>query len=187
MKNKSMVEKRVKKRLVFAGSAVGFRADTVRLPNGKKAGREFLFHPGAVAVLPILPDGSVIMVRQYRYPVGAVTLEIPAGKLHSFRDGRLKRAAAELREETGYTAAKLVPLLSFWPTPAFSNELLDIYLAEGLKPGRSCPDDDEFIRTERLPFEKALRLVKTGRIKDAKTVIALQAYALLRSPRRGVK
>lgn len=182
-----MIEKRLRKKLVFTGGAVDFRADTVRLPNGKAAMREFMAHPGAVAVLPVLPDGSVIMVRQYRYPVGEVTLELPAGKLHSRRDDPRARAAAELKEETGYTARTLRPLLSFWPTPAFSNEILHIYLAADLKAGAPSPDDDEFLRTERLPFAKTLRLVKTGRIKDAKTVIALQSYALMKLQCRDMK
>lgn len=180
MKNKCLFEKRITKRTVFSGNAVDFRADTVRLPNGRTAMREFMSHPGAVAVLPALKNGDIIMVRQYRYPVGEATLELPAGKLHSKRDEPLERAAAELQEETGYRAGKLRLLMSFWPTPAFSNELLYIYLATGLSAGSSSPDSDEFIKVEHIPFAKALRLVKLGKIKDAKTIIALQAYELAR-------
>ncbi|OGS11156.1 MAG: hypothetical protein A2234_02575 [Elusimicrobia bacterium RIFOXYA2_FULL_58_8] len=172
-----MTEKLFKKRLVFSGT-VTFRADTVTLPNGKKATREFLAHPGAVAVLPILPDGSIIFVRQYRYPVGRATLEIPAGKLHSASDNLLTRIKAELKEETGFTAARITPLTSFWPTPAFSNEVLHIFTACGLRGGTPNPDEDEFLRVETLSFEKAWRLVKTGGIRDSKTVIALQAWKI---------
>jgi len=185
MTNKSLVEKCVAKRKIFSGKAVDFRADLIRLPNGKTAMREFMAHPGAVAVLPVLKDGSIVMVRQYRYPVGEATLELPAGKLHSKRDNPLKRAAAELKEETGYRAGTFKPLMSFWPTPAFSNEILHIYLAAGLSAGRSSPDNDEFIKVERMPFAKALRLIRLGKIKDAKTIIALQAYALSRKGFRG--
>ncbi|MEI7528165.1 MAG: NUDIX hydrolase [Elusimicrobiota bacterium] len=170
-------EKFLKKRLVFSGT-VDFRADTVTLPNGKKATREFMDHPGAVAVLPVLPDGSIIFVRQHRYPVGQDTLEIPAGKLNSAADGLLKRVKAELKEETGYTAAKVRPLLSFWPTPAFSNEVLHIFTASGLRGGAPDPDEDEFIHIEILPFEKAWDLVKKGLIRDSKTIIALQAWKI---------
>jgi len=166
-----------KKRLVFSGT-VNFRADTVTLPNGKKATREFVDHPGAVAVLPVLPDGRIIFVRQFRYPVGEATLEVPAGKLNSASDGLLKRVKAELKEETGYTAAKIKPLLSFWPTPAFSSEVLHIFTASGLRGGAPDPDEDEFINIEILPFETALGLVKKGVIKDAKTIIALQAWKI---------
>ena len=170
-------EKRRARRLVFRGT-VNFRADTVLLPNGKTATREFMDHPGAVAVLPVLPDGRVIFVRQFRYPVGEATLEIPAGKLHSAADKPLLRARAELREETGYTAAALRPLLSYWPTAAFSNEVIHIYTASGLKPGRARPDEDEFLTLEFLPFEKAWALAQTGRIRDSKTLLALQAWKI---------
>lgn len=181
MENKTLSEKRVERREIFSGGAVSFRADLIRLPDGKTAVREFMDHPGAVAVLPVLDNGDIVLVRQYRYPVGAATLEIPAGKLHSDKDPVRARARAELREETGYTAARLEKLLAFWPTPAFSNELLHVYLATGLRPGRADPDADEFICLETMPFKKAAELAATGRIKDAKTIIALQAYSLLRS------
>lgn len=180
MEHTTLFEKPLKRRKIFSGAAVNFRADVIRLPDGKTATREFMDHPGAVAVLPVLENGDLVMVRQYRYPVGAATLEIPAGKLHSKKDPPPARARAELREETGYTAAGLEKLLVFWPTPAFSNELLHVYLATGLKPGAAAPDEDEFIRVETMPLKKVIRLVRTGKIKDAKTIIAIQAYSLLR-------
>lgn len=170
-------EKLLKKRLLFSGT-VAFRADTVTLPNGKTATREFMAHPGAVAVLPVLADGRVVLVRQYRYPVGRATLEIPAGKLHSAADKPLLRARAELREETGFTAASVKPLLTFLATPAFSNEVLHVFTAAGLRPGAAAPDEDEFLNVEYLPFEKAWRMVRTGLIRDAKTIIALQAWKI---------
>jgi len=202
MKNITFFEKQLKRREIFSGGAVNFRADSIRLPDGKTAMREFMDHPGAVAVLPVLAaplpklsrrwtpqsgfpyDVDVILVRQYRYPVGETTLEVPAGKLHSKNDPPAKRARAELREETGYTAASLKPIMSFWPTPAFSNELLHIYIAAGLKAGKTRPDEDEFIKVERMPFKKALRLVRNGKIRDAKTIIALQAYQIMRTMRK---
>lgn len=170
-------ERKHRARLVFSGT-VKFRADTVTLPNGKKSTREFVDHPGAVAVLPVLPDGRIVFVRQFRYPVGEATLEVPAGKLHSAGDGPLGRAKAELKEETGYTAKRLERIISFWPTPAFSNEVLHVYTASGLEPGEARPDDDEFLTLETLPFKKAWRLVETGGIRDSKTVIALQAWKI---------
>jgi len=176
-KHAGLTERFHKKRLVFSGT-VDFRADTVVLPNGKKATRAFMAHPGAVAVLPVLPDGRIIFVRQYRYPVGEATLEIPAGKLNSAADRPLARAKAELQEETGYTAKTIKPLVAFWPTTAFSNEVLHIFTASGLRPGPASPDEDEFVRTEVLPFEKAWRLFKAGTIRDAKTIIALQAWKI---------
>lgn len=170
-------EKKHRRRLVFSGT-VNFRADTVTLPNGKKSTREFVDHPGAVAVLPVLPDGRLVFVRQFRYPVGQATLEIPAGKLNSAKDDPLRRVKAELKEETGYTAGKLTRVLSYWPTPAFSTEVLHIYTATGLRGGLPEPDEDEFLTLETLTFKKAWRMVETGGIRDSKTVIALQAWKI---------
>ncbi|MBO4556562.1 MAG: NUDIX hydrolase [Elusimicrobiales bacterium] len=173
-----LTEKTYEKNTVFNGKAVNFRCDTVILPDGGKATREFLEHPGASAILPVLPDGSIIFVRQYRYPVGQETLEIPAGKLTSKGDDPLKRAIAELEEETGYKAEKYEKLMDFWPTSAFSDETLHLFLATGLTPGKKHPDEDEFINTEILPFEKAWDLLQKGKIKDIKTIIALQAWKI---------
>ncbi len=136
-------------------------------------------HPGAVGVVPFLPDGSVVLVRQYRYPVGKVTLEIPAGKLDG-RESRRRCVRRELREETGYGARRITKLLNYWPTPAFANEVLFLYVAEGLIPGRLSPDADEFLEVVTMPFARALALVRSGGIRDSKTVIALLACAVQR-------
>jgi ADP-ribose diphosphatase len=178
MKEIKLLEKKLKGKKIFTGKAVGFNVDTILLPNGKTATREYLTHPGAVAVLPILKNGDIVFVKQYRYPIRKVTYEIPAGKLHNKKDNFLKRAIAELKEETGYTAKKLEHLIDFWPTPAFSNELLKIYIAVDLKAGKAMPDEDEFLNVEFLPLEKAMKMIKSGKIKDSKTIIALQAYML---------
>jgi len=169
-----LVEKRVRLNPVYQGRAVAFHVDTVRLPNEKTATREYLHHHGAVGVLPFLDKGTVILVRQYRYPVGEVTLEIPAGKLDPGED-RLVCIKRELREETGYTAKRIRHLIDYWPTCAFSDELLRLYIADGLKPGKGSPDHDEFIEAVAVPYQEALDLVWKGRIKDSKTVIALLA------------
>ena len=176
-KHAGLTENFHKKKLMYAG-AVNVRADTVTLPNGKKATRAYMEHPGAVAVLPVLPDGRIIFVRQYRYPVGVATLEIPAGKLNSYKDKPLTRVKAELKEETGYTAKSIKPLVSFWPTTAFSTEVLHIFTATGLRSGTPNPDEDEFINTEILSFKDAWALLKKGLIMDAKTIIALQAWKI---------
>jgi len=184
MTNKNLTEKALKKRTLHSGKAVNFRVDTVELPDGKKATREFMDHPGAVAVLPVLEDGSVILVRQYRHPVGEITLEVPAGKLLRPGDDPARRARAELREETGYAADSMRRIMSFWPTPAFSNEVLHVFLARGLRPGPPAPDEDEFIRTVRMPFGRAWELFRKGKIKDAKTILALQAFRISGAGRR---
>lgn len=168
----------VRRRVVYHGKMVDFRADKIRLPNGMLAQREFMDHPGAVGVLPLLPGGLAVMVRQYRYPVAETTYEIPAGKLAK-RENPLSCVRRELREETGYTARSIKPLLRYWPTPAFANELLHLYVARDLKPGRMSPDEDEFLTAEAIPVKRAIGWVFSGRIRDSKTVIALLACRAL--------
>jgi ADP-ribose pyrophosphatase len=174
-----LVEKLVRKNKVYDGKSVDFCVDEIELPDGGKATREYLDHPGAVGVVPLLPDGRVVMVRQYRYPVGEVTLELPAGKLDAGEDP-LACVRRELEEETGYSASTIVPLLDYWPTPAFANEVLHLYVAEGLKEGKFNPDDDEFIEKVELPLDEALDLARRGLIKDSKTLVGLLAYAAWR-------
>ena len=168
----NFVETCVEKHEVHRGRSVNFRVDRVRLPNGKTAGREFLDHPGAVGVVPILPGGRILMVKQFRYPVGEVTYELPAGKLEK-GENPLACVRRELKEETGYVASSLKPLIRYWPTPAFANELLHLYVARGLKPGLMTPDEDEFVAPEVVPLASALRWILSGRIKDSKTVIGI--------------
>lgn len=177
MQDAGLIEKFVRKKTVWRGRAVDFRVDTVRLPNGKLATREYLDHPGAVGVVPLLPGRRVVMVRQYRHPVREVTLELPAGKLDP-RESPLACVKRELREETGYTARKIAPLIQYWPTPAFANEVLHLYVAEGLKAGKMDTDEDEFLECVTLPLRKALDLVRRGEIRDSKTVIGLLACAV---------
>lgn len=169
-------EKTKKKNLIYKGKSVNFRSDEILLPNGKTAVREFIEHPGAVAVLARDSSGKIIFVRQYRYPVGKETLEIPAGKFNSKNDDPIKRALSELKEETGYRAKYLEHLVDYWPTPAFSDEVLRIYLAYGLKKGKRFPDEDEFLSTVKLTLRQAFSLIKRGRIKDSKTIIAILYY-----------
>ncbi len=170
-----MQEKFVKRLKFVEGRAVDFRIDSVRLPNEKEAIREYLDHPGAVAVLPFLSPGKIILVRQYRYPVGEITWEIPAGKLDK-RENPLACVKRELAEETGYTAARVTKVLSFWPTAAFANEIIHIYEARNLKKGKANPDADEFLSARVWNLSDALGLIGKGKIKDSKTLIALLAH-----------
>jgi ADP-ribose pyrophosphatase len=174
-----LVEKRVKKVTVYKGRMVDFCCDEITLPNGEKATREYMDHPGAVGVVPVLPNGDIVLVRQYRYPVDEVTLELPAGKLDK-GENALECVQRELAEETGYTAGAVTPLLDYWPTPAFANEVLHMFVAEDLKPGELHPDDDEFIEKVEMKLDDALALCRDGHIRDSKTLIALMAYALWR-------
>lgn len=165
-------EKKIRNQRLFRGKAVHFRIDQIRLPNGKKAIREYLDHPGAVAVLPLLGKDKVILVRQFRYPVNTMTWEIPAGKL-ARGENPLACVKRELQEETGYTARSWKKLLPYWPTAAFSNEVIHIYVARGLKPGKTNPDEDEFVESRVWPLKKAITAARQGKIRDSKTVIAL--------------
>ncbi|MBI5240333.1 MAG: NUDIX hydrolase [Elusimicrobia bacterium] len=169
-----LMEERVRLNPEYQGRAVAFHVDTVRLPNGRTATREYLHHHGAVGVLPFLDKDTVVLVRQYRYPVGEVTLEMPAGKLDA-GEKHIICIKRELREETGYTAKRIKHLLDFWPTCAFSDECIRLYIATGLKPGKVSPDHDEFIEAVAIKYKDALDLVWEGHIKDSKTVIALLA------------
>ncbi len=167
-------EKIYKKDKIYKGRAIDFCVDEIILPDGKKAKREYIDHPGAVAIVPFVNKKDIVLVRQYRYPVDKITYEIPAGKLDkSKKESLIACARRELKEETGYTAKKITKLLSFFPSSTFSNEELYIYLAEGLTPGDTHPDEDEFVEKIIIPFKQAIDMIKTGKIKDAKTVIAL--------------
>ncbi len=168
----------VRRKFEKFGHAVGFRIDQVRLPNGKTSIREYLHHPGAVAVIPVLTKGQIVMVQQFRHPVGQITWEIPAGKLDA-KESPLTCVKRELQEETGYTAKSFKKVLSFWPTAAFSNEIIHIYVAHGLSAGHINLDADEFVRTKTWPLKTLLRMIQEGKIQDSKTVIGLLAYAFL--------
>ncbi len=174
-----LIETLVRTKTVWRGNAVNFRVDTVRLPNNKLATREYLDHPGAVGVVPFLDRDTIVMVRQYRHPVGEVTLELPAGKLDA-GESVMTCLRRELKEETGYTARAFTPLIRYWPTPAFANEVLHLFVARGLKAGRANADEDEFLESVRVPFHQALSMVRRGKIKDSKTVVGLLACAALR-------
>ena len=165
---------------IFRGKIVHLVRDTVTLPNGKPATREMMIHNGAVAILPLFEDGTVLMEHQYRYPLGRVVYEIPAGKLDSPDEDHRAAAARELREETGYTAKRLTSLGVYVPSPAVLTERIEIFLAEGLTPGDTSPDEDEFLFTERRPLTELCDMVLRGEIEDGKTQVAIMKAMLLK-------
>lgn len=130
-----LTERMTGSELIFDGVILHAYRDRVTLPNGSPAVRELIRHPGAVAVVPLTADGKVIIERQFRYPLGTVITEIPAGKLDGPTEDRLKAAKRELREETGYTAEEWISLGDYYPAAAYSDERLTMYLARGLTKG----------------------------------------------------
>ncbi|WP_338860008.1 NUDIX hydrolase [Mycetohabitans rhizoxinica] len=165
-----LVETRLDGQTLYDGHFLTLKRDTVRLPDGKTATREFVEHPGAVMVLPLLDDGRVLMERQYRYPVGRVMVEFPAGKLDP-QEGALACAQRELREETGYRANEFVYLTRIHPVISYSTEFIDLYLARGLTEGERALDDGEFLET--IVVEPAIlhEWIRRGEVSDVKTII----------------
>ena len=171
-----LFEKVQDKRLIFDGKVIRLYHDTVTLPDGKEAMREYCRHNGGVCVLPITNDGSVIMVRQFRYPHGKLTLEIPAGKLEAKDANIYASAMRELREETGAMSGNVKYLGEIFPSPAILDEIIHLFLATDLEFGDTDLDDDEFLECDKIPFDCALSMVLSGEIKDAKTQIAILKY-----------
>ncbi|WP_322014563.1 NUDIX hydrolase [Paraburkholderia sp. J12] len=166
----ALVETCVESTTLYSGNFLTLKRDTVALPDGKHATREFVVHPGAVMVIPLFDDGRVLMERQYRYPLARVMTEFPAGKLDP-QEGALACAKRELREETGYTAREYVYLTRIHPVISYSTEFIDIYLARGLTAGESKLDEGEFLETFTATLPELLEWVRNGRITDVKTII----------------
>ena len=173
-----LYEKTISSETVFKGNIVELRVDRIELPDGRPARREVIAHPGGVAILPYHDDGTVTVVRQFRYPFGRVVTELPAGKLERGEDHRVC-ARRELEEETGLTAGTLTYLGCLLASPGYSDEVLHMYLARDLKTGECLPDQDEFLERERVPFETLMEQVMRGELQDAKTVAALMKTKLL--------
>ena len=175
-----LTEKTIDSREVFKGRIIRVRFDTVRLPNGKEGTREVVEHPGGVAILAIDSEDRVLLVRQYRYPFERVLTEIPAGKLDYIGEDPREAALRELREETGAVASELIPLGPFYPTCAYSTEVIQMFLARGLSFGERELDEDEFLNVFRLPLRELVEKVLNGEIPDAKTqAAALRVWCML--------
>ena len=157
---------------VFSGRLIDLYFDHVKLPNGKLSTREWIKHPGAVCVIPILPNGNLCLIRQYRYGPRAEFIEIPAGKLDAGEDP-LVCAKRELEEEIGYSAGKLTFLTNIHPAIGFSNEKMWMYLAEDLILSKQNLDQDEFLELYPLSVNEAIDLISQGKITDVKTVIGI--------------
>lgn len=165
----------LKSRMVFRGKVFGVRRDEVVEPNGVRATREMITHPGSVVVLPVLKDGRIVMIRQYRYAARQYLWELVAGRIDEGE--RVKEAAArELFEETGYRAKRFSIFLDVFPTPGFLEERMYILLAEGLTEGEARPEADEKIFSRVFRVEELKQMMKRGRLRDAKSIAGLLYY-----------
>lgn len=159
--------------LLYDGAIVHLYRDTVTLPDGKSAMREVIRHIGAVCVVPVTDENEVILVRQFRYAIGKMMLEIPAGKLNSKDEDPSSAVLRELEEETGYSCRELKFIGDIHTTVGFCDEVIHMYSAQGLTKGAAHPDDDEFIDTVKLPLDEAVEMILNGQLTDGKTQAAI--------------
>ena len=165
-------ETRLSTETVFEGKIVTVRVDAVSLPNGVKVVREVVEHRPAVAIVPFDDSREVILVSQFRYPVGEQLLEVPAGIIEVSETPE-QCADRELQEEIGYRAREMRSLGSFWTAPGFSDELMYVFIATGLEPSRLESDEDEDITVVRVPVSRIREMIEAGEIRDSKTIAAL--------------
>jgi ADP-ribose pyrophosphatase len=158
---------------IFTGKVITLNIDTVTLPNGVTIDLEMVRHPGAAAVVPLKGDGTVVLIKQFRHAAGGFIYEIPAGKLHPGEDPT-HCAARELEEEIGYVAGRLEHLTSILTAPGFTDEVIHIYRATDMTAGRQQLDRDEVLEVLEVPLEDAIKMIRAGTIRDAKTIVGLQ-------------
>jgi ADP-ribose pyrophosphatase len=169
-------EKTLSSEPVYLGKLVKLFVETVELPDGNRSMREIVKHPGAVAMVPLLASGEVVLVRQFRGAADRVLLEIPAGTLEAGEEP-LAAAGRELQEEAGYRPGKLERLGGEYTAPGYTSEFIHLFLATDLVPSRLVQDADEFLEVVTLPLDEALRQVENGEIQDGKTIIGLLLVA----------
>ena len=161
--------------VVFTGKVFGVRRDEVLEPTGVRAVREVVTHSGSVVVLPVLANGQIVLVKQYRYATRQFLWELVAGRMEAGESPKTG-AARELLEETGYRAKRLKVFLDFFPTPGFLEERMYVLLADGLTAGEAQPEEDEKIEVKAFPVAEVERMVKNGTVRDAKTVAGILYY-----------
>lgn len=167
-----LIEHCIESQTIASGGMLTVKRDQVRLPNGHTSQREYVTHPGAVLVVPILPNGNIVLEKQFRYPLHQVFIELPAGKIDA-GESPLITGKRELEEETGYTASHWVSLGYQHPCIGYSNEVIHTYLAHGLIAGEHIRDDDESLIVYEETLVNCLNMIQTGEITDGKTIIAL--------------
>jgi ADP-ribose pyrophosphatase len=161
--------------MIYQGKVFGLRRDEVVEPSGLRATREVITHPGSVVVLPVLPDGRIVMIRQYRHATRQYLWELVAGRKEPEETPK-QGAARELLEETGYRAKKFKVFLDVFPTPGFLEERMYLLLAEGLTAGEAQPEEDEKIEVRPFKLKELKQMIKSGRMKDAKSIAGILYY-----------
>ncbi|RUS68034.1 ADP-ribose pyrophosphatase [Saezia sanguinis] len=169
----SLKEKTIDSQVAYRGGFLEIRRDAVLLPDGKQATREYCVHPGAAVVIPVLPDGQLVLEKQYRYPVQQEMIEFPAGKLDP-QESDLSCAVRELREETGYTARRWAYAGKIYPCIGYSDEIIHIWLATELSAGAQRLDQGEFVDVFTAPVQQVNQWSLDGTITDSKTLCALR-------------
>jgi len=162
---------------IYRGKIVDLHVDTIQLPSGRSSIREVVVHPGGVVAVPVLDDGRLVLIRQFRYPLQKFILEFPAGKLDS-QQSPLETIRRELEEETGYTARSVQQEFSFYTSPGISNELIHFFIARDLKPVSQRLEEGEHITVEIHSVDECLRMIETGEIEDGKTILGLLWYQM---------
>jgi ADP-ribose pyrophosphatase len=157
---------------IATGGMLTVKRDQVRLPNGHQGQREYVLHPGAVVVVPLLPNGNVVFERQFRYPLHQVFIELPAGKIDP-NEAAITTGQRELLEETGYSANEWIKLGLQHPCIGYSNEVIHIYLARDLTLGQHRRDDDEALEVFDMSIERCMEMILNGEITDGKTIVAM--------------
>jgi ADP-ribose diphosphatase len=165
----------VKSAVVFRGKVFGVRRDLVEEPGGTRATREVITHAGSVVVLPVLPDGKIVMIRQYRHAARQYLWELVAGRIDEGETVK-EAAARELKEETGYRAKRLTEFLDVFPSPGFLEERMHILLAEGVTAGKAEPEADEKIISRAFKVEELKRMMKSGKLRDGKSIAGILYY-----------
>lgn len=176
---KDLYEKKISSEDIFCGRVIHLFRDTVGLPDGNTSTREYIKHVGAVCVVPVTDEGEIVCVKQYRYAIGRVMTEIPAGKLDYVGEDPVAAALRELREETGATCKSLRFIGKYLGSPALLDENIWMYLAEGLEFGDTELDDDEFLKAERIPVDTLVEKILSGEIEDGKTQAAVLKAAVI--------